>query len=99
MWILDIFNFKDKFQQVFCEDNFLLLKGIIKEEIINQIKNNIPGQEKMDIVVQKAVDFINKHLQSSNSLVQWIIDNILIKGVRLLSQSIYDDLKEFVQGL
>lgn len=99
MSIFDIFSFKERFQEIFNADNLKALKDVIKKEIVKQIKKNVPGQEKMDAVVNKAVDFINKHLHSKNSIVQWIIDNVLIKGIRLITQSIYDDLKEIVEGL
>ena len=97
MSIFDIFSFKERFQEIFNADNHKALKDVIKKEIVKQIKKNVPGQEKMDAVVNKAVDFINKHLHSKNSIVQWIIDNVLIKGIRLITQSIYDDLKEIVK--
>lgn len=99
MGLFDVFNFKRKFQETFTAENFALLRAVIKEEIIKQVKNNVPGQEKMDAVVNKAVDFISKHVHSSNTIVQWIIDNVLIKGLRLIAQSIYDDLKEVIEGL
>jgi len=99
MSIFDVFSFKKKFQQIFTPENFALLRGVVKEEIIKQVKANIPGQEKMNAVVDKAIDFINKHLHSENKIVQWIIDNILIKNIRLVAQSIYDDLKEIIEGL
>lgn len=99
MGLFDAFNFKKKIQEIFTPENFALLRGVIKEEIIKQIKANVPGQEKMDAVVEAAVDFINKHMHSNNTIVQWIIDHVLIKGIRLIAQSIYDDLKEVIKGL
>lgn len=99
MGLFDAFNFKKKFQEIFTEENFKLLRAVIKEEIIKQIKANVPGQEKMDAVVEAAVQYINKHMHSTNKIVQWIIDHVLIKGIRLLAQSIYDDLKEVIKGL
>lgn len=99
MGIFDIFNFKKHFQAIATPENFALLRAVVKEEIVKQIKKNVPGQEKMDAVVDKAVDFINKHMNSSNGIVQWIIDTLLIKNIRLVAQSIYDDLKEVIKGL
>lgn len=99
MGLFDVFNFKKKFQEIATKENFALLHEMIKEEIIKQIKAKIPGQEKMDAVVNKAIDFINKHMHSSNSIVQWIIDHVLIQGIRILAQSIYDDLKEVIKNL
>lgn len=99
MSIFDIFSFKKNFTEVFNADTFKNLRDAIKSEIVKQIKKNVPGQEKMDAVVLKVTDYIVKHVHSKNNIVQWIIDNVLIKGIRLLSQSIYDDLKEIIEGL
>ena len=99
MSIFDIFSFKKNFTEVFNADTFKNLRDAIKSEIVKQIKKNVPGQEKMDAVVLKVTDYIVKHVHSKNNIVQWIIDNVLIKGIRLLSQSIYDDLKEVIEGL
>ena len=99
MGLFDVFNFKKKFQEVATKENFALLHAVIKEEIIKQVKAKIPGEEKMNAVIQVAIDFINKHMHSSNTIVQWIIDHVLIKGIRILAQSIYDDLKEVIKNL
>lgn len=99
MAILDIFNFKKDFAAVFTPDNFALIRAMIIEYITKQIKKNIPGQEKMDNVIEAVTEFIKKHVHSKNGIVQWIIDNILIKNIRLVAQSIYDDLKTVIKGL
>ena len=98
--IFDLFNFKKKFNEIATKENFDFLRRVIKEEIKKQAKKNeLKGQEKMDAVVKAAEEYINKYMHSDNGLVQWIIDHVLIKGIRILTQSIYDDLKEVVEGL
>jgi len=99
MGLFDIFNFKKKFAEVATKENFALLHAVIKEEIIKQIKAKVPGEDKMKAVIEKAIDFINKHMHSDNGIVQWIIDHVLIKGIRVLAQSIYEDLKEVIKNL
>ena len=99
MILFDIFNFKEKFTELFSPENMAILKAYIKEQIIAQIKKNIPGQEKMDAVVDAVTAFIQKHLTSKNGLVQWIVNNIVIKNIRPLCQTIYDDLKAIIEGL
>lgn len=100
MGLFDLFNFKRKFQEVFTEDNFKFLRNTIKEEIKNQIKEKSKeGKKKMDAVVEAAIEYIKKYMSSDNKIVQWIVDHVLIKGIRLLTQSIYDDLKEVIKGL
>ena len=99
MGLFDIFNFKKAFAQVATPENYTLLHAVIKEEIIKQVKAKIPGEEKMNAVIEKAIEFINKHMHSKNGIVQWIIDHVLIKGIRILAQSIYEDLKEVIKNL
>lgn len=99
MAIFDIFNFKKDFAAVFTPENFALIRAMIIDNITKQIKAKLPGQEKMDAVVKALTDFIKKHVHSKNGIVQWIIDNILIKNIRLVAQSIYDDLKTVIKGL
>ena len=99
MAIFDIFNFKKDFAAVFTPENFALIRAMIIDNITKQIKAKVPGQEKMDAVVEALVAFIKKHVHSKNGIVQWIIDNILIKNIRLVAQSIYDDLKTVIKGL
>lgn len=99
MAIFDIFNFKKDFAAVFTPENFALVRAMIIDNIIKQVKAKIPGQEKMDIVIETVTAFLKKHIYSKNTIVQWIIDNILIKNIRLVAQSIYDDLKTVIKGL
>ena len=98
--IFDLFNFKKKFAEIASKENFDFLRRVIKEEIKKQIKEKAKkGAEKMDAVVKAAEEYINKYMHSDNKIVQWIVDHVFIKGVRVLAQSIYDDLKEVVEGL
>ena len=98
--IFDLFNFKKKFTEIASKENFDFLRRVIKEEMKKQIKEKAKkGAEKMDAVVEAAIEYINKYMHSDNKIVQWIVDHILIKGIRVLTQSIYDDLKEVVEGL
>lgn len=98
--IFDIFNFKKKFAEIATKENFDFLRATIKAEIKKQAKKNeAKGKEKMDAVVAAAEAYIRKYMHSDNKLVQWVIDHVFIKGVRILAQSIYDDLKEVVEGL
>ena len=98
--ILDVFNFKKEFGKIATKENFDYLRVTIKEAIKKQAKKaEVKGREKMDAVVAEAIDYINKYMHSKNKLVQWIIDHVLIKGIRILTQSIYEDLKEVVEGL
>ena len=99
MSILDIFNFKKKFQEVATPENFEAIKELAKAKIIEQVKDKIPGNEKMDKVVEAVIDFIKSKIHSDNKIVQWIIDNILIVNVRTICQAVYDLLKEVIKGL
>ena len=100
MGLFDVFNFKKKFAAIATKENFDLLHETIKGEIIKQVKERSKkGEEKMNAVVEKAIEVIIVYIHSDNKIVQWIIDNVLIKGIRILSQSIYNDLKEVIKNL
>lgn len=99
MNILDIFSFKKSFQEVVTTENIASLREVAKNAIIKQIKSKIKGDKKMDKVVDTIVAWVQEHIHSKNSIVQWIIDNVLIPNVRLIAQAIYDDLKERIENL
>lgn len=96
--VFDLFSFKKKFTETINIENFLLIKSIIKEEIINQSIKNINGSQKMENVVNCVNLFIDKHVTTDNKVVQWII-NIIKKYINVFAQTIYDDLKDKVKGL
>lgn len=99
MSIFDLFSFKKKFAEIATKENFDFLRRVIKEEIRKQAKDaGKKGIEKMDAVVKSAEEYIHKYMHSNNKIVQGIVD-IFAKGVRAFAQSIYDDLKEIVEGL
>lgn len=99
MSILDIFSFKKKIQEALSPENIVLLKAVIKEAIIKQVKAKMPGEEKMNEVIKLAEEFISTHIKSDNKLVQWFIDTFIINNIRPIAQSIYEDLKQIVKGL
>ena len=96
--VFDLFSFKKKFTETINVENFLLIKSIIKEEIINQSIKNINGSQKMENVVNCVNLFIDKHVTTDNKIVQWII-NIIKKYINVFAQTVYDDLKDKVKGL
>ena len=96
--VFNLFSFKKKFTETINVENFLLIKSIIKEEIINQSIKNINGSQKMENVVNCVNLFIDKHVTTDNKIVQWII-NIIKKYINVFAQTIYDDLKDKVKGL
>ena len=99
MSILDIFSFKKKFTEVFTAQNTSSLKELIKQLIKEQIAKQLTGEEKMKQVTDAVYDFCVAHFKSDNKLVQWVIDTFIIKNIRAICQSIYDDLKEIIHGL
>lgn len=99
MSILDVFNFKKKLQEVATKENLDLIRNCIKDEIMKQVKAKIPGEEKMNAVVEKVATVIRERLKSDNKIVQFIVEVIIIKNIRLVCQGIYEDLKQVVKGL
>ena len=100
MGLLDIFSFKKDFTEVANKANLDALKTFIRDKIVEQVKEKaLSGVEKMDNVVEEVTEFIEDRIYSDNSIVQWLIDNILIPNVRVITQAVYDLLKETVKNL
>ena len=100
MGLLDIFSFKKDFSAVATTANFDALKTFIRDKIVEQVKEKaLSGIEKMDNVVEEVTEFIEDRIYSDNSIVQWLIDNILMPDVRVITQAVYDLLKETVKNL
>lgn len=99
MNIFDVFSFKKSFSEVFSKENFASLFDLAKEQIIAKVKEEYPGQQKMDEVVEKLMEFIDKHMTSKNGIVIWVVENILKPNVRAIAQEIYCNLKRIVEGL
>lgn len=99
MGILDIFTFKKEAATVFTKENFAAILEKAKEEIIKQVKENIPGVEKKTIV-DNAVIFKVKVFRDTckNKLVLWVIDQ-LIKIIPTVTQLVYDYLKAKIENL
>ena len=99
MGLFDIFTFKKESKKIFTKENFQIVLNCAKEEIIKQVKNKLPGKEKMAIV-EKAVISKIWELQNStsNSVIKWLLD-LLILVVPVVTQFIYDTLKETVKNL
>lgn len=99
MSLLDIFTFKSDLTKVFNASNIDFLQTIIVQKIKEEAKKKILGEEKMQNVIASVVSAINTHIHSDNKIVQWVIDNILIKHIRQLIQIAYNNLKEIVEKL
>ena len=99
MSIFDVFSFKKEASKIFTKENFKAVMEKAKEEIIKQIKSNIPGPEKKAIVdaivIAKVKEFRNG---CSNKLVLWVIDRV-IDAIPTVTQLIYNFLKEKVENL
>ena len=99
MSIFDVFSFKKEAEKVFTKENFSNILKLAREEIINRISDKIPGSEKKilvdNVVIAKIREFRNK---CKNKLVAWIIDQI-IKLIPVVTQLVYDFLKEKVTNL
>lgn len=99
MSIFDIFSFKKEATSFFTKDNFENILKTAREAIIAEIKSNIPGQDKknvVDAIVLAKVDALTVTVK--NGIVLWLVG--LLKGViPSVTQMVYDFLKEKVENL
>lgn len=99
MGLFDIFTFKGEAVKVFSKENIIKTLETAKNAIIYQVKNNIPGHEKKEIVDKIVIDFIRSRVAScTNKVVLWFVDR-LIDIIPSITQLIYDFLKAKIENL
>ena len=99
MGIFDVFTFKKDLGSAFSKENISAIFQIARKEIIEQAKKNIPGPEKKAIVDEIIIHKIESlKFSCKNSIVLGIIDKV-IEVIPLITQLIYEFLKEKVEEL
>ena len=99
MSIFDLFTFKKDAEKVLTKENFVAVMKRAREEIIKQVKNNIPGPEKKRIVDNIVILKVREAKEGcKNKVVLWVIDKIILV-IPAVTQLIYDFLKEKVENL
>lgn len=101
MGLFDVFTFKKDGKKIFSREVFKEVLEEARDRIIEQVKANIPGQEKKAIVDIHVISFIRdkvKNLSIKNGLVLWLIERI-IELIPLVTQIVYNFLKEKVEAL
>lgn len=99
MGLFDLFTFKGQITDLFSATNIRSIFDKAKTTIIEQVKEKYPGKEKMavvEIAVSNAIS--NKAAGCTNKLVLWVV-NLILKNVPVITQAIYDYLKEKVENL
>ena len=99
MGLFDAFSFKKEAQKIFNKENFHMVLSTAREAIVSFAKDNIPGIEKKKRV-DEIVEIKIRELTTSitNKLVLWVVERI-IDIVPVITQLIYDFLKEKVENL
>ena len=100
MSIFSIFTFKKGFASVFSKENVQEFLTFVREQIVSYVdKKDLLGAEKKEAVDANTVAWVQEHLKGKHDIVDWLIDNILIPLIPVITQKIYDFLKEFVTDL
>ena len=101
MSLFDIFTFKKEGKKIFNSSFFIEIFGVARKEIIKNIQKNIPGEEKkkqVDIEVITAIYNRVQLLNIKNKVVLWLV-NELVEAIPVLTQLIYNFLKEKIENL
>ena len=99
MGLFDVFTFKKQAAEAFSKENVDKFLSTARAAIIEQIKANCPGPEKMDIVVGILKNFvIDKTSKITNKLVIFLVNQFLVV-IPIVAQLVYDFLKEKVENL
>lgn len=99
MGLFDAFSFKREAQKVFNKENFHKILLVAREAIVSFAKDNMPGVEKKKRVDEIVSIKIRELVAGiSNKLVLWLVNRI-IDIIPVITQLIYDFLKEKVENL
>ena len=99
MGLFDVFSFKGEARRAFSKENFITILTTAKDAIICFAKENMPGEEKkksVDVIVTSRVREVTSNVK--NNLVNWLINRI-IDLIPVITQLIYEFLKEKVENL
>ena len=99
MGLFDAFSFKKDGKKVFCREAFSEILKVARDAIIAMAKENIPGiekKEKVDLIVVAKI--LELTVNVKNGLVLWVINRI-IDFIPVITQLIYDFLKEKIENL
>ena len=99
MGLFDIFTFKKDGKKVFCRETFSEILKVARDAIIAMAKENIPGiekKEKVDLIVVAKI--LELTVNVKNGLVLWVINRI-IDFIPVITQLIYNFLKEKIENL
>lgn len=97
-FLKSIFNFKTKSAETFNKDSLAVLADFIKATIINRIGTELSNAEKKVAVDNAVTNFVRNSFKSDNVFVQFLIEK-LIEAVPLITQIVYDFLKDRIEGL
>lgn len=93
-WWKNIITFKDKFREVFTQENIEKAIKEIKEAIEKYEEyKNLTGEEKKERVDEHIEEWLDENWHSDNDKVQWIIDRV-IDLVPTITQICYNLLVE-----
>lgn len=99
-FITSIFTFKRKFQEAVSSEK---VQDIIKKArlliITYKEYSQLSGAEKKHRVDSLLGDYIKEVIHSDNEIVQWLLEKFVADGLPMITQFIYDHLKENVKGI
>ena len=99
MSIFSIFNWKSVVKKLLGVDKVQALFDKAQELILEYKDKDMLGSEKKKEVDAKLTAWIREHLDTNNSIVKWLIENVLIDCLPTITQNIYDLIKLFAQGI
>lgn len=98
--MFSIFNWKKNARELMTSDKIQALFSRAKELIVEySTKIEMTGAEKKVQVDKKLIEWIKENFKTSNSIVKWLINNLLIPVLPIITQNIYDLIKLFVKNI
>lgn len=97
-FVTSVFTFKSKVSEILNNKNIKDVVNFIKDTIDCLKDEDITNEEKKQELDSLTVGFIEARLKSTNIYVQFLI-NVLIECVPLITQLVYDLLKDRIDGI
>lgn len=95
-----IFTLERSSKKFFSKENILSFLNFIEAQIIDYVsKEDLLGAEKKAKVDKACIEYICDHFETDNAILEFCIEHLLLPVVPIVTQFIYDCLKETVQGL
>lgn len=98
--IASIISLTKNSKDLFSKENLMKFLDFIKDQIVSYVdQNDLLGEQKKAAVDVAVVSYVGEHFETDNAILEYLIDNLLIPMIPVITQFVYDCLKKAIAGL